>query len=314
VPKETPKPEIALETRKPDLAGETRKPDLTAETRKVDLPLNVRKAASEQGGQTVPLPIEMRKPAPASSAEANKGGAVDERKRPVVVTAAPPVSPSTPPWELDSATEAPLDQEDSIPGVHAPMGRARMFLIGGGVALAVLVGIMTGLHRPSSAARATVDSAHHAETVAAAAPPRVDLVPPVQDTPAAANAAPSASAGADESPAVAAPVEQPSVGTVAAAAPVGESPLPLPPETHPGERSALVNAAEQALVRGATDRALVLAGQAVTATPTDADAWLALGAAHKAAGDENAARADYRNCIAKAHTVGLNHCRVLAAH
>jgi len=49
------------------------------------------------------------------------------------------------------------------------------------------------------------------------------------------------------------------------------------------------------------------------ASPTDADAWLTLGAAYAASGNANAAREAYRSCVARAHTTNVSECRVLAA-
>jgi Flp pilus assembly protein TadD len=64
-------------------------------------------------------------------------------------------------------------------------------------------------------------------------------------------------------------------------------------------------------LRGSIDRAVELATKATTETPEDADAWLALAAAHRAARDPVAAREDYRNCVAHAVTLGITDCRVL---
>jgi Flp pilus assembly protein TadD len=77
-------------------------------------------------------------------------------------------------------------------------------------------------------------------------------------------------------------------------------------------QSAAVLEAERALARGATSHAVELAQKAVAENPADADAWLTLGAAREASGDANSARLAYRSCVAQAHTVGLNHCRILA--
>jgi hypothetical protein len=94
--------------------------------------------------------------------------------------------------------------------------------------------------------------------------------------------------------------------------PAGESVLPLSGPPQPRGRSALVVDAEQALLRGSVDRAVELATKATIETPEDADAWLTLGAAHRAAHDPAAAREDYNNCMAHAITFGTMDCRVLA--
>jgi hypothetical protein len=77
--------------------------------------------------------------------------------------------------------------------------------------------------------------------------------------------------------------------------------------------SPLVREAQEALLKGQTERALTLAKQTVDERPFDADAWLTLAAAQKASGDLAAARETYLNCIQRAHTASLNHCRVLAS-
>jgi DNA-binding response OmpR family regulator len=236
--------------------------------------------------------------------------------------------PSTPPWthEVDSDNDPAADADGPIPGVSTPFGRTGRILIGAGVALALVIGVVTGL-RPSGSHARTAEEARKTDAVSAAAataraeaPPPPAAAPPAEAlaaAPAATTTDPSAPAASADSTAAAA-----NAGT-APAAPAGEPMAPglgtdpgpaAAAEFHPIHHSPLVAQAEQALMKGATDRAIVLAGQAVAATPTDAAAWLALGAAHRAAGDDSAARADYRSCIAQAHSEGVNHCRVLAEH
>ena len=77
--------------------------------------------------------------------------------------------------------------------------------------------------------------------------------------------------------------------------------------------SPLVRDAQKALLKGDTQRALALARQAVTERPADADAWLTLAAAQKASGDLEAARETYLNCVQRAQTATLNHCRILGS-
>jgi CheY-like chemotaxis protein len=77
--------------------------------------------------------------------------------------------------------------------------------------------------------------------------------------------------------------------------------------------SPLVRDAQKALLNGDTQRALALAKQAVTERPADADAWLTLAAAQKASGDFEAARETYLNCVQRAQTATLNHCRILGS-
>ena len=85
---------------------------------------------------------------------------------------------------------------------------------------------------------------------------------------------------------------------------------PLEGRADPGGVS-LVTQANHALARGAKARALGLANQAVNSNPTDADAWLILGAALQASGNAGGARDAYRNCVARAQTPNVSECRLL---
>jgi CheY-like chemotaxis protein len=85
--------------------------------------------------------------------------------------------------------------------------------------------------------------------------------------------------------------------------------LPLGGPDAPG--SSIVLQANHALRRGATERALTLARQAVAANPADADAWLTLGAALQSSGDTNGAREAYNSCLTRARTANISECRLL---
>ncbi len=94
--------------------------------------------------------------------------------------------------------------------------------------------------------------------------------------------------------------------------------LPPEPRDHGGAvgleagGGSLVVQASYALSNGSASRAAQLALRAVAATPTNADAWLTLGAAYEALGNPSAARAAYASCIAQAHTPNVSECRMLA--
>jgi len=70
--------------------------------------------------------------------------------------------------------------------------------------------------------------------------------------------------------------------------------------------------ASRALAKGDTPRAITLARQAVAGNPSDADAWLTLGAAYQASGNGAAARDAYKNCVVQAHSANVNECRMLS--
>jgi hypothetical protein len=88
-----------------------------------------------------------------------------------------------------------------------------------------------------------------------------------------------------------------------------ETALDVRTELH--AKSALVRDAHRALLKGDTARAISLAQQAVAANAADADGWLTLAAARKAAGDVGGARDAYRKCVASARTFGVMSCRAL---
>jgi CheY-like chemotaxis protein len=161
-----------------------------------------------------------------------------------------------------------------------------------------------------SAAPATVGSA----APAAAVSPATETV--------------TAAVGARAPPATPSPVVRPSLhrtaasspevpraenpATTATAVPMGgahEAPVDMPPV--PGGGSPL-SQASRALAKGDTPRAITLARQAVGGDPSNADAWLTLGAAYQASGDPAAARDAYRSCVTQAHSANVNECRMLS--
>jgi hypothetical protein len=252
------------------------------------------------------------------------------------------VSPSTPPWtrELELEVEAPAEEEDlQVDGVPRRIHPRSKRIVGAALAAAAFICIAGGARalsvRQQRAAESatwhagTGEVADHAASRQGANVEGVPLpsVPPTgtpagSGEPAAAIAAPlgasddrnanvaaEAPNGADGVKPLAPPVVAATPGSIA---PAGESVLPLSGTPQLRGRSALVVDAEKALLGGSIDRAVELATKATVETPEDADAWLTLGAAHRAAHDPAAAREDYRNCVAHAVTFGTMDCRVLA--
>jgi hypothetical protein len=106
------------------------------------------------------------------------------------------------------------------------------------------------------------------------------------------------------------PVTAPGASSTAPAVDPRETALDVKTALH--ARSALVRDAQAALLKGDTGKAMTLAQQATATSPYDAEGWLTLAAARKAAGDLGGARDAYTQCVAKAHTVGVMSCRALA--
>jgi hypothetical protein len=142
--------------------------------------------------------------------------------------------------------------------------------------------------------------------------PPADVVPvkPPARVPLVSPASRPAQAPVFVSPAAPSPnvVEQPAVAPVQPR-PAQQAPVDLRPDPAGGT---LIAQASHALADGETPRALALAHQAVLANPSDADAWLILGAACQAAGNVPAARDAYRSCVSSARTANISECRLLA--
>ncbi len=138
--------------------------------------------------------------------------------------------------------------------------------------------------------------------------------PPVTSPPAAAATAQVQGLPAPAT-AAASPLESRSVAATPRSAPPQESPLPAQggADTGGGGGSPLLQA-NRALREGNLARAVELGRQAVNATPGNADAWLTLGAAYQATGDNASARDAYRRCVERARTANVSECRVLAGH
>ena len=135
-------------------------------------------------------------------------------------------------------------------------------------------------------------------------PPAAPVLPALPPLP--SSAAPAASVAPGSSAATRA-AGRPSPGPPPP--PRGEAPIESAP---PATGSSLLAQASHALASGATARAVELARQATAATPTDANAWLTLGAAYSASGNASAARDAYRSCIAHARTPNVSECRMMA--
>jgi len=156
-------------------------------------------------------------------------------------------------------------------------------------------------------------SAVPAETAAAAAP-TASAAPTPAETATATAAAPVPTAApvatAVAVPAVTRAPAFPAVTAAAAPAAVARE-APVDTGLVPGGGSAL-SQASRALAKGDTVRAVTLARQAVSGNPSNADAWLTLGAALQASGNGGAARDAYKSCVTQAHTANVNECRMLA--
>jgi hypothetical protein len=79
----------------------------------------------------------------------------------------------------------------------------------------------------------------------------------------------------------------------------------------PDARGTLTQQAQRYLERGNVTRAIDAARRAATADPSDAEAWLTLGAAYDASGNRTQARSAYQNCVDRGHGGRVTECRAL---
>jgi len=224
--------------------------------------------------------------------------------------------PSTAPWtrEAESSAAPPADTDVVAAGVPRARGRTirRVGLVAAAACTvaflaAGLASMRSRQLREAELARSSVTN----PTPVLASQPVAPLVesdtvgaPGTTESP---EAPPPAETTPPESTGVA--PDTTSVAPAPSARDPRETALDVHTELH--AKSALVRDAHRALLKGDTARALTLAQQAVAANPFDADGWLTLAAARRAAGDAAGARDAYRKCIASARTFGVMSCRAL---
>jgi DNA-binding response OmpR family regulator len=182
---------------------------------------------------------------------------------------------------------------------------------------------MAGVRKPEQPpAVPAADSVPSAVVTAAPAPSESPTEAPSASAAETASAAPSAATVeapppapnpapnpvlAPPGPATPAPYVPPSL-PVAPAAPGTEAPL----DVNKSSGGSLIAQADRAMQKGDRQAAVDLARQAVAQNPSNADAWLTLGAAYQASGQGGAAKDAYRSCTKQAHSGNLNDCYVLA--
>jgi Flp pilus assembly protein TadD len=138
---------------------------------------------------------------------------------------------------------------------------------------------------PAPVAPKAVETALPVEAVPPPAdPPAVE--PPVAAEPtAAADPAPATTTTAEPATAQAAPAPAPADDTATA------------PEADPKAAAKAKHASQLALERGKVADAIEAGEQSVSLDPSDAEAWLILGAAYQEKGDIKNARRSFRSCV-----------------
>jgi DNA-binding response OmpR family regulator len=217
------------------------------------------------------------------------------------------------------APDAHVEHDDRVAGVPRRVSSRTKLVIGVAVAAVALLGLFGGVRAMQMRQQSLADIARsrsvtpsHTDSTAA------NGVPPPPPTAASESPPGSVGPGTNTAGAASGTAALPGAGAVPAPLPdtpapppvsVAEKPLDLGPDSPNGS---LVMRANRALRTGAKEKAIELAQEAVKTNPSDADGWLMLGAAFQASGDRSAAREAYRSCVARAHTVNVSDCRVLA--
>ncbi len=243
-----------------------------------------------------------------------------------------------------------LDEDHHVAGVPRTISPAAKRLVAIVVALAAILVVVGGVQAMRARQQREVEEAN-ARAARLAGPPATATVTPaltaVPEPPAATTASPpavsaaaSASAAPSESAAASAPAAATDVGTTSptnapattpssvplAAAVTPAAPGPAAPTPNAGPTVAgaetpldtgatggsLLTQAGRALQKGDSAKAVSLARQAVAENPSNADAWLTLGAAYQASGNGGAAKQAYRDCTKQAHFADVTECFALA--
>ncbi|MDB4998248.1 MAG: serine/threonine protein kinase [Myxococcaceae bacterium] len=171
--------------------------------------------------------------------------------------------------------------------------------------LALAAALAIGLVARCSATQSTTASATPTSLPSASVSPSPSPSPsPTTTTPPAIT-----SPAATTPPATTPPRPAPSAITPAITTPPATTP---PSPTTPSTTTpASARDAQRALERGQIDRAIAIALAATQHDPTDAEAWLTLGAAYETQGRKDAALAAYKSCTTQGTGPRVGECRAL---
>ncbi len=153
-------------------------------------------------------------------------------------------------------------------------------------------------HRASAAlvAPPPVQAQQPAQTAAA-----IEQVPPPPEQPAVGEPQATAPAATDTAAAAPAPPTTEQAAPSAAAAPAEAAPAATDtaeaPTPDPKEAAKAKRASQAALERGKIGDAIEAGERSVSLDPTDAEAWLILGAAYQSKGDQKSARRSFKSCL-----------------
>jgi DNA-binding response OmpR family regulator len=220
----------------------------------------------------------------------------------------------------------------SVPAPPVNRGTARSAALALGVGLFVVIFWLFVRKDPvageSSSAAATATGvlapatgsplpARAGSTPTAESPPTIAASSSTRVPPASASVFRSASSAS--TPRVTTP-ESRSAATVPVTSPVTSSAPPprpsasavsAPSQIEPQAGASLTQQAQRLLERGSASRATEVARRATSADPSNAEAWLTLGAAYDASGNRAQARLAYKNCVDNCQGPRVGECKAL---
>ena len=197
-------------------------------------------------------------------------------------------------------------------------------VLGGGLCVAVVAWVSTSGSGKLETSMVQASAANEPAKAEAPAPPKVELpaAMPKIETPAAvvqAEApAPKVEAPAPKVEAPAPKVEAPApkVEAPVAAAPKVEPPKPAAKAEVPAagnDARAVTKQALRSFERGNLAAALDAGQKAIALDPSDAQAWLVVGAVQQQRGNDAAARKTYKSCAVQARRGPVEECAALSA-
>jgi DNA-binding response OmpR family regulator len=251
-------------------------------------------------------------------------GSVPPRPTPSGPAVESPPRPSGPPLEvrpISARTRNGVASTVPAPPTVSSRGARFAAVAFGLVASAVIFWLFVRGDGSTAAPASKVASAPGVTTSAAASPPPARSAPATAaPTPAIAAPTPSATAVANVSRSASAAATSnavpPSTGgasSVPALSPPRSSATAVaaPTPVEPQGGASLTQQAQRWLERGSASRAAEVARRATAADPSNAEAWLTLGAAYDASGNRAQARLAYKNCVDNGRGPRVGECKAL---
>jgi DNA-binding response OmpR family regulator len=271
---------------------------------------------------TAPLPPPIEGPAPGPKPVSAKPPPLPTKPKTETALARTSAHPlATSPMSATSSSAPPArtsarPRNGVASSVPAPPVRSDGARIAGlSIAATVAALILWSLLRGGHPAEGPVVAAPGTEVTAVPPPTANPSPPPPASSP--STSATTAPAAPDTSSAAPLPLKltppnaplPPVANTLQTASSRPLLSVPAPNDSPSG--ASLTQQAQRLLERGSALRAAEVARKATAADPTNAEAWLTLGAAYDAAGNRAQARLAYKNCVDNGRGARVSECKAL---